>query len=457
MRTPQHPDTRQCLRAMLISALVATSTNAIAIDKPVDGADAPAPNAHATMGQGKIVIERVHSPIDSTHVASWQGRCEEDQGKDGCKTIVKRFESRPLLGVLFAPDPQGGVRIAGVTPDGAASGAGIRTGDRLLRINGKKIAGDTPAARVDAARELLQASDGKTPIKLLYARGDIETEVGVTPKRDQRVMVFTGDGSMMNPGGSLVIHRVRRDGTETETDAAGFDMLDGALTHDVTGNAPTAFVFSTDSAQDGEGGHPRIERHILRLDCKQGEPCAGQQRLAEAFRWNGLNLASVDKQLGRYFGTESGVLVLSTGPALGQLQAGDVIQRVDGKPVQTPRAVMDALRDKPEGSNVGVSYLRDRKSGTAQIKVPKTTPFPPMPPIPPAPPIAPMPPAPPRPPKASAAPHALMPGMAKTQRHIVVVDKNGQVQTWDDNGNGSAVMPPAPPMPPPPPPRPRVD
>ena len=44
--------------------------------------------------------------------------------------------------------------------------------------------------------------------------------------------------------------------------------------------------------------------------------------LAEAFRWNGLNLASVDAKLGRYFGTDRGVLVLSSGPDLAGLQAG---------------------------------------------------------------------------------------------------------------------------------------
>ena len=190
---------------------------------------------------------------------------------------------------------------------------------------------------------------------------------------------------------------------------------------------------------------------VFRFDCKPGENCdMGQHRLADAFRWNGLNLASVDAQLGRYFGTDTGVLVLSTGPALGQLQAGDVIRRVDGKAVTTPRAVMDALRDKPADSTVAVEYLRDRISASLQLKVPKAMSFPAMPPMPP------VPPAPPHPPKAGAAPHA--PGAATlTHRRIVMVDKDGQVQTWEDDGNGAVPMPPAPPAPPVPPPAPRVD
>jgi hypothetical protein len=173
--------------------------------------------------------------------------------------------------------------------------------------------------------------------------------------------------------------------------------------------------------------------------------------LAEAFRWNGLNLASVDAQLGRYFGTDKGVLVLSTGPSLGQLQAGDVIQRVDGKAVATPRAVMDALRDKPEDSTVAVDYLRDRTSGATRIKVPKAMAFPAlpsMPPMAPMPPMSPMAPMPPHPPKAGAGQQATGGATTVTQRRIVIVDKDGRTQTWEDDGSGPMPALPAPPVPP---------
>jgi PDZ domain len=167
-----------------------------------------------------------------------------------------------------------------------------------------------------------------------------------------------------------------------------------------------------------------------------------------------LNLASVDASLGRYFGTSAGVLVLSSGPSLGQLQAGDVILRVDGKTVATPRAVMDALRDKSADSVVAIDYLRDRKAGSAQLKVPEAMVFPAMPPMPPAPPA---PPAPPRPPKAGAAPQAPDGTATMTHRRIVMIDKDGQTQTWEDDGYGAMPMPPMPPAPPAPPPPPRVD
>src|SRR3546814_6262145 len=78
------------------------------------------------------------------------------------------------------------------------------------------------------------------------------------------------------------------------------------------------------------GVPPKVRHEIIRIGpgtaCK-GKDC-GTPALMSAFRWNGLNLATVDKQLGRYFGTDHGVLVLSNGELAG-LQAGDVIQRID--------------------------------------------------------------------------------------------------------------------------------
>ena len=89
---------------------------------------------------------------------------------------------------------------------------------------------------------------------------------------------------------------------------------------------------------------PDVQRELRQLgrlgECK-GEECR-LPALAEAFRWSNLNLATVDASLGRYFGTDAGVLVLSVGDELAGLQAGDVIRKVDGTPVTTPRDVTQA-------------------------------------------------------------------------------------------------------------------
>lgn len=268
---------------------------------------------------------------------------------EGPVRIERRMLRKPVLGVLLAPDAQGGVRIAGVTPDGAAAAAGLKSGDRITSIDGRQILGSSGELRVENARKLLDDVDAKTPVRLGYVRDGRSATASVTPRLGEQ---FTIQGPIR--------------------------------------------VF----ADRVEGVAPRVHTEVMRIgpECK-GENCR-LPVLAEAFRWNGLNLASVDRTLGRYFGTDRGVLVLSTGELAG-LQAGDVIQKVDGKAVDTPRAAMDVLRDKPADALVLVEYLRDRKAASTRIKVPKAMPlrFPLPPPPPPAPPAAPK--APPPPPAAA--------------------------------------------------------
>lgn len=340
--------------------------------------------------------------------------------------------SRPVIGVLLAPEPQGGVRISGVTPGGGAATAGLRSGDRLLRVNGKAIAGDSPEARVDSARALLQGLDEKTPVKLAYARDGREQEVSVTAKRDARMMVFAGDGQ--GPGERVIIRRIGDGKLELDGETVDFD-LPGAQGRD---GGPRVFAFRTG---EGDDKGPRTERRIVRIECKDGkddcetrlgadggtreirrisiggeckpgEVCGSGKVLAEAFRWSGLNLASVDAQLGRYFGTDKGVLVLSAGPVLGALQPGDVILRVDGKTVATPREVMDALRGKPADSTVPVDYLRDRAPASAKIKVPEQG----------------------RMPAFGAFDIEGLPTVpgARMHRRMVMVDQDGKVTTFED-------------------------
>lgn len=284
------------------------------------------------------------------------------------REFERQFVQRPVLGVVLAPEPKTGVRIAAVTPDSAAAKAGLRSGDVLTAIGGHKLDDAEPGKRLALAREQLGRLDVKSPLTLAYLRDGRAGSAVATPQLGDRVLLM-------------------RD-------------ADGAP---VTRPLPLI--------------SPQMRNELVRLDCDDEDDDCHLPLLSEAFRWNGLNLATVDAQLGRYFGTDRGVLVLSTSPELVGLQAGDVIKSIDGKAVDSPREAMAALREKPANSRVGVSYLRDRKIATTQITVPRTAmlriPRPPMPPAPPAAPRPPAPPAapgvPPAPPAAPKPPQALMP------------------------------------------------
>ncbi|HVI25635.1 MAG TPA: PDZ domain-containing protein [Xanthomonadaceae bacterium] len=302
---------------------------------------------------------------------------------------VERHPGRkPVLGVVLAPDARAGVRIAAVTPESAAAKAGLRSGDRLVAVDGHAILGSEAGLRVANARKLLGKLEEGKPIGLAYERGGKRATVRATPKADQRVFVW-------DPSSRELMR------------------LNGAV--DFVRGPDGSFAFTADGIEGDTAPAVRaiVEREVSRLrDCDK-RPCKAPL-LVEAFRWNGLNLATVDAQLGRYFGTDRGVLVLSTGRALQGLQPGDVLRKVDGKPVASPREAMAVLEARPAGSSVSVEYLRDRKTATARVTVPKAMPlrFPAPPPPPPAPAAPPAPPAPaappaPRPPQAfEAAPKA---------------------------------------------------
>ncbi|GAB3342489.1 PDZ domain-containing protein [Marilutibacter aestuarii] len=334
--------------------------------------------------------------------------------------IERRLQRSPVIGVVLAPDSDKGVRIAAVTPGSAAARAGLRSGDRLLEVDGQTVAAASADARLARSRELLSDLSIDTPVSIAYERDGTRRSLALTPTVSERVMVFRGgDDTTILPRGRVHWQQAGDGTLEVETD--GFTHVvasDGSGAHEtilIRGNADGSGRAGIASPMVA----PRVRTEIIdlgRSECAGGT-CASPL-LMEAFRWNGLNLASVDATLGRYFGTDAGVLVLSTGPELEGLQAGDVIRSVDGKPVATPREAMAAFRGKPSGVRVPVAYLRDRKAATAQVTVPEpmviNLPRAPAPPRPPAPPAAPSPPdarppSAPNPPTPPALPSTTVP------------------------------------------------
>jgi len=314
--------------------------------------------------------------------------------------------SRPRVGVLLSGDGAAGVRITGVTPGSGAARAGLKAGDRLVRVAGEPVRGDSAETRVAHARQLLTGLKVDTAVRVTYQRDGKAHEADVTPTQVSPRIAFSGDGPRS------VFFR---------SSDGGMPQVDGVP-------VPLDEITNVIS--------PEVQRELRQLgrlgDCTGGD--CRLPALAEAFRWSNLNLATVDASLGRYFGTDAGVLVLSVGDELAGLQPGDVIRKVDGKPVTTPRDVAQALRGKPEDARVAVEYLRDRQTRTDSVTVPKAAAL--------------------RFPATSrlvVKPRtAVTAGQAPTvvgQRRVMIIDQDGKVQTFEDGGD-DAPLPPAPPAPP---------
>ncbi|HEY7871769.1 MAG TPA: PDZ domain-containing protein [Rudaea sp.] len=263
---------------------------------------------------------------------------------------------RGMIGLVLAPD-KNGLRVDAVTPGGPADKAGVHDGDLLTAIDGKKLAGENAGAGLHD----LKIGQG---VKLTISHDGKLREVALKAER-REPFVFSdafGKGGLLPPD---------------------FDHQIQVKVHDAM-------------------HHANI----------------GMRELHLMTPWWGLNLATLNPDLGGYFGTDKGVLVLSAdADAYKGLKSGDVVQDVGGHAVNRPEDALRLLRDAPAGSEVKLQVLRQRKPLTLSLKAPefKGIFVPPPPPAPPAPPAMPAPPAPP--------------------------------------AHGVAPTPPVPPPPPPPPPR----
>lgn len=291
---------------------------------------------------------------------------------------------RPVLGVVMSGDEGAGVRLAAVTPESPAAKAGLRGGDRLLRVNGQALLGAEPETRLAQARDLIGELEQDQEVRVAYQRDNKTSEVTLKADSMPGLVWWRGEGE--TPEAIRMQLRPQL--------AENFTMEIGAI-------APFAGC--------GDGGN----------DCLLAP-------MAEAYRWRGLRLAALEPKLGRYFGAERGVLVLTTpGDELAGLEPGDVILSIDGSKVAQPQQAMRLMRGKAPGSNIEIDFLRDRKPRQVQFDAPKFARFPLLPP-PPAPPAAPAPPAPP------VAPTPMMMPVPSTPPSIL-----------------SAPEPPEPPAPPP--------
>ena len=270
-------------------------------------------------------------------------------GDVGPRTYAFRYLGDPdrgMIGVVLAPDKKG-LRVAAVTPGGPADKAGVHDGDVITAVDGKALAGEDGG---DALHDL-KIGQG---VKLAILHDGKSREVALKAER-REPFAFSdafGKGGLLPPD---------------------FDQRMQMKVHDAMHRAND-----------------------------------GMRELRLLTPWWGLNLAALNPDLGGYFGTDQGVLVLSAdADAYKGLKSGDVLQEVGGHAVKRPEDALRLLRDAPAGSEVKMQVLRQRKPVTLSVKAPEFKGIfvpPPPPPMPPAPPDMPAPPAPPAVPAPRAMP-----------------------------------------------------
>jgi PDZ domain len=87
--------------------------------------------------------------------------------------------------------------------------------------------------------------------------------------------------------------------------------------------------------------------------------------------WGDLRFVSLNPDLGDYFGTKEGVLVVKA-PADSNLplKSGDVILSIGGRKPASPEHAMRILRSYEKGETVSIEIMRKQKRQTVAWKVP---------------------------------------------------------------------------------------
>ncbi|HXI20198.1 MAG TPA: PDZ domain-containing protein, partial [Gemmatimonadales bacterium] len=220
-----------------------------------------------------------------------------------------------------------GARVERVMSDGPADKAGLKPGDIITRFNGTALGGASAELDEESgpAQKLIQLAGKLEPgdtVRLEYRRGSETHQATVvaedlSPELGMGRFFFRGNG----------------EGPEWR----GFTL-------------------------------PRVE--VPRFD--MGE----LPNRTFAFRFNGdaiggMQLADLNPDLGDYFGSKEGVLVLSAPKDSSlALRAGDVILAIDGRAPKTVSQALRILRSYDQGETAHLQVLRHRQKLTVDWTVP---------------------------------------------------------------------------------------
>ncbi len=194
-----------------------------------------------------------------------------------------------------------GVEVTAVEEDSPAGRAGLRKGDVVLEMNGQRVEGVEQFVRM--VREMPVGREAKLTVS---RGGDVQTMTAKVAQR--KSWTFTGDRAMAIPAIPVP-------------------------------NTPPA---------------PRVSMPDM-------------PRATMSWRSGplGVEAETLKGGLAEYFGVKQGVLIRSVSkgsPAdKAGLKAGDVITRVNDKPVESPSDVAAIVRERADRKTIGVVVMREKR------------------------------------------------------------------------------------------------
>lgn len=233
------------------------------------------------------------------------------------------FTRRARLGITVDLRAQAndsvGATVTAVTPGGPGFQAGIQSGDIIVRMDGTLLV------------------TGPRP-------------TGAEPDQSLPGLRLIELASRLNPGFPVAIEYKR--GSQRRTVSL------------VTGNEPIPLGDLLEGERRLFFGFPDSGGARQIVVERARDPFVGVSRLefSPMGRFTDLELAPLNPDLGSYFGTTDGVLVVRAGErsSLG-LKGGDVLLAIDGRAITTPAAALRVLRSYEPGEAIRFEVLRNRQ------------------------------------------------------------------------------------------------
>jgi membrane-associated protease RseP (regulator of RpoE activity) len=227
---------------------------------------------------------------------------------------IAGMPSRAMLGINLGEDRQAnkeGARVQSVTPGGPASDAGLRAGDVIVGVDGKNLRGKDRSAAAALVEHMRTVKVGDR-VKVDYLRDGKSYSAEITTEA-------FGPGSLVMGGPPDRVFMMR---------------------------APGPF-----------GAAPPV-------------PPAPFTMAFPAANVLDMELVAMTPKLGKYFGTDKGVLVVrAPGDSELKLEDGDVILDIDGRTPQNGAHALRILSSYQPGEKVAINVLRDRKPVKLSVTV----------------------------------------------------------------------------------------
>ncbi len=296
---------------------------------------------------------------------------------------VVRSSARPIIGVILGNADRKGVEVLGVSPDGPSERAGIKKGDVIVAVDGRELSSIQSSGDVrDGLRIALRDMEADKPLTISVLREKKTLNLTLVPEvrepmswqsvtrfpsapRAPRVAAAGTPSAPQAPQDPERVISVERI-VVPEIDTVEMTMQIEQMRAEIEKRR----ALRESGVHEAGDGEWEIEFHELSE--------LGNFALQDANIWfglpmtRGLRLAEVDPDLGEYFKTDRGVLVLKAESDNElKLKSGDVILQVGETEVNSPAEFMRALRDLKPGDELVMDIKRNRKSRTLKTVMPE--------------------------------------------------------------------------------------